>query len=131
MARPLFLLHTARLTECSLVAEKVRRTSYLSPGAKGLSACRHITLRARPSRRARRTLTSPSNTASYASPSHRATTFRPPFRLVPCGEFSPHVSRTQAKFTFDLEYFAAPAEMQFVSFCLRIYGFLLTCLRPR
>lgn len=52
-------------------------------------------------------------------------------RPVPCGEFSPHVSRTQAKFTFDLEYFAAPAEMQFVSFCLRIYGLLLICLRPR
>lgn len=32
------------LTECSFAAEKVRRTSYLSPGAKGLSACRHITL---------------------------------------------------------------------------------------
>lgn len=44
---PLFLLLAARL-ECSLAPEKVRRTSYLSPGAKGLSACRHITLRARP-----------------------------------------------------------------------------------
>lgn len=29
-------------------------------------------------------------------------------------------SGTQAEFTFDLEYFA-PAEMQFVSFCLRVY----------
>lgn len=124
-AKSLFLpLAAPRLTECSLATEKVRRTSYLSLGAKGLSACRHITLRA-PHTAA---LTSPSNSASYASPSYQATTF-PSF--VPCRVFSPHASRTQAKFTFDLEYFAVPAEMQFVSFCLRIYGFLLTCLRPQ
>lgn len=124
-----------RLTECSLAAEKVRRASYLSLGAKELSACRHITLRAHPIPR-RRASTSPTNSASYAIPVSPApvlcvytSLFRPVARIL-----AAHTLLRQNTGEIYIRPGIFPRRRNAICFVLsaRIRGgLLLTCLRPR
>lgn len=154
---PFPLFSTDKRAQCREKAEKAANASYLSLGAKGLSACRHITLRP-PHTPARLNLPSnppfPSFSSSNSRPSRGCLSFSIPFQLFtssliqrlplflgdpPClfprtlGPRDTAVSRTQLKFTFRPGISGSVAtEVQFVSFrpsCVRPV-FKLFVLQP-